>query len=147
MQAGMVSVDRKGNRPDLLRQGQGGAVMRVRVFVSFLARDAILKLLLGLAQVVEQASQLCLVFAFEPSGELFRPASHTQEMFNERLVRVGEDLSGVHGLVRCGRRFQVELGCANPLAKAATLPRCVDSNCQFAVSRSGDPSAFTAVCA
>ena len=76
MQAGVVSVDRKGNRPDLLRQGQGGAVMRVRVFVSFLARDAILKLLLGLAQVVEQARQLSVILPLEARIELFRSARH-----------------------------------------------------------------------
>jgi hypothetical protein len=111
MQASMVSVDREGNWPNLTLQGQGGSVMSVRVLLPlFIAcADSLLELLLGLAQVMEQARQLCVVFPLETSSELFRPAGHTQEMFNERLVRVGEDLSGVHGLVRWGRRFRVEL--------------------------------------
>jgi len=97
-----VSVDREGNRPQLTLQGQGGSVMRVRVLVSFLARDPVLELLLGLAQVMEQARQLSVILPLEASSELFCPARHTQEVFNERLVRVGEDLRGVHGLVRWG---------------------------------------------
>ena len=110
MQAGVVSVDREGNRPQLTLQGQGGSVVRVRVLGSFfLARDPVLELLLGLAQVMEQARQLSVSLTSEASSELFRPARHTQEMFNERLVRVGEDLSGVHGLVRWGRRLRAEL--------------------------------------
>ena len=109
MQAGVVSVDREGNRPNLTIQGQGGSVMSVRMLVSFFARYPVLEFPFGFAQVVEQARQLSVILPLESSSELFRPASHTQEMFNERLVRVGEDLSGVHGLVRWGRRFQVEL--------------------------------------
>jgi hypothetical protein len=105
--------------------------MSVRVLVSFFARDPVLELLLGLAQVVEQARQLCLIFPLEASSELFRPARHTQEVFNERLIRVGEDLSGGHGLVSLRR----------------LVPKCLDSNCHLAGFRSGVPSDFTAVCA
>jgi hypothetical protein len=82
--------------------------MSVRVLVSSFARDPVLELLLGFAQVMEQARQLSVILPLEAGSELFRPASHTQEMFNERLVRVGEDLSGIHDLVRWGRRFRAE---------------------------------------
>lgn len=109
MQAGVVSVDREGKWPNLTLQGQGGSVVSVRVLVSFFARDPVLELFLGLAQVVEQARQLSVILPLEASSELSRLAGHPQERFNERLIRVGEDLSGVHGLVRWGRRFRVEL--------------------------------------
>ena len=75
-------------------------MMCVRVLVSFFARDPVLELLLGFAQVVEQARQLSVILPLEASSELFRAARHTQEVFNERLIRVGEDLIGVHGMVR-----------------------------------------------
>ena len=84
-----MSVYREGNWPRLMRQGQGGSVMRMRVLVSFLARDPLLKLLLRLAQVVEQARQLCLILPIEVCSERFRPPRHAQEMYDERLIRVG----------------------------------------------------------
>jgi hypothetical protein len=69
------------------------------------------------AQVVEQARQLSVIFPLEATSELLRAASHTQEMYNERLIRVGEDLSGVHGSVSLsrsavsgGRKSPVESG-------------------------------------
>ncbi len=110
MQACVVPVYREGDWPGLTRQGQGGSVMRMRVLISFLARDPVLELLLGFAQIVEQARQLRVILPLEASSELLRPTRHTQEMFNERLIRVGEDLRGVHNLVKWGRRFPVELG-------------------------------------
>jgi hypothetical protein len=85
MQASMVSVDREGNWPNLTRQGQGGSVMSVRVLLPlFIAcADSLLELLLGLAQVMEQARQLSVILPLEASSELFRPARHTQEVFNQ----------------------------------------------------------------
>ena len=44
---------------------------------------------------MKQARQLCMVFALEVRGELFRPASHTQEMFNERLTLMSFEWHGI----------------------------------------------------
>ena len=90
-----MPVDREGNRPQLMRQGQSGSVVCVRALIAVVLRqpcrlgDALLKFFVCLAQVMEQARQLCLTLALEMRGELSRPASHPQEMLNERLIRVG----------------------------------------------------------
>jgi hypothetical protein len=98
----MVSIDGEGDRPQLTFQCEGGSVGSVRAFVAAFLRkpgrlgDAFLEFCVSLAQVVKQARQFCVMLPLEESSELFSPASHTQEMSNERLIRVGEDLSGAH---------------------------------------------------
>ncbi len=57
---------------------------------------------------MEQARQLGVVFALEVRSELFRPARHAQEMFNERLIRVSEEWSGVHGFFSLHRLDAVD---------------------------------------
>jgi len=107
MEAGVVPIDREGNWPNLMLQSQCGPVMSVRALVSFFARYPVLELFLGLAQVVQKARRLCMIFRLEASSEILRPARHAQEMFNERLIRVSEDLGGAHGSVSLHRLIAV----------------------------------------
>jgi hypothetical protein len=94
VQTGMVPIDGEGHGPKLVRQGQSGTVMGVRLLVAILPGKPgclaypLLKLALSLSQVMEQAGKVPMLRASEEGGETGRVLRHCSQVPREGLANV-----------------------------------------------------------